>query len=100
MTFSDETLRALPLEDLRALVRLGEKQLYDRQCQSSLDRIGHCTAEPPHSDGWHEHRPAYASVAHPAHTAAPHPAVIRWRFEDDVVALEHEHEARRRPGAN
>lgn len=100
MKLSDETLRALPLEDLRSLVRLAEQQLHDRQCHSSMNNLGHCTAEPPHADGWHEHRQDYAGQARPAHTATPHPAVVRWRFEDDIVAQEHEHEARRQPGAN
>jgi hypothetical protein len=100
MTITTETLSALPLDELRALVQLAENQLFDRRCQSNLSAVGHCMAEPPHADGWHEHTQTYGQNGTPAHTGAPQPATVRWRFSDEVVALEHEHEARRRPGAN
>lgn len=101
MTITTETLSALPLDELRKLVALAENQLFDRRCHSNLDSVGNCTAEPPHADGWHEHIDAYPrGTARPANGASPQPAVVRWRFSDEVVALEHEHEAQRRPGAN
>ncbi|MFJ3540378.1 hypothetical protein ACIPQA_33665 [Streptomyces sp. NPDC090109] len=97
---TEETLRGLSLAEVRELVRLAEQHLYDRRCQAHLHGVGPCTAEPPHKDGWHECDISARAAASPAHTATPVRAMVRWRFPDDVVALEHEHEGRRRPGAN
>lgn len=99
--YAESVLAGISLEELRAVRDLADRHLYDRQCQSFLGSVGRCTAEPPHADGWHEHTAEWANQGtHPAHTGTPHIAVVRWRFADDVVALEHEHEERRRPGAN
>jgi hypothetical protein len=101
MSIDKEALAALPLAELRQLAEMAEQSLFDRKCQSTLQTGAPCTAEPPHADGWHENRgTTYAAVAYPAYTASAQPAEIRWRFMDDVVAREHEHEAQRRPGAN
>lgn len=100
MTISKEMLRALPLAELREFVDMAQQHLYDRRCQSHLNGVGACTGEPPHEDGWHQCDIAASASASPAHTMTPVRAVVRWRFADDVVALEHEHQAKRRPGAN
>jgi hypothetical protein len=98
--YAESVLAGISLEELRAVRDMAERQLYDRRCQAHLQGVGPCTAEPPHADGWHECDIAASASASPSHTSTPVRAMIRWRFADDVVALEHEHEARRRPGAN
>jgi hypothetical protein len=99
-TISEEMLRGLPLEELRQLQSHAERVLFDRRCHASLLNFGPCMAEPPHADGWHETTQVYPTTATPAYSGMPQPAVIRWRFDDEVVVREHEHEAQRRPGAN
>jgi len=98
--YAESVLAGVSLEELRAIAELAQQQLYDRRCQSHLSNIGSCTGQPPHEDGWHECATKYAAAGAPAHTATPHPVWVRWRFDDDTVAAEHAHEARRRPGAN
>lgn len=98
--YAESVLAGISLQELRAVAELAQQHLYDRRCQSRVNYIGDCTAQPPHEDGWHECTTTYASGANPSHTSTPHRVVVRWRFDDDVVVLEHEHEARRRPGAN
>ncbi|WP_399559079.1 hypothetical protein OG762_52475 (plasmid) [Streptomyces sp. NBC_01136] len=98
--YAESVLAGISLYELREVIRLAEQELYDRRCQSRLNSVGNCTAEPPHADGWHECQEAFGSAGNPSYTGAPQPATIRWRFSDEVVALEHKHEAGRRPGAN
>lgn len=102
MTIDKETLAALPLAELRQVVAWGEQAERDRRCMSMLVGLNvRCTAEAPHEDGWHENRSSdYLRNGYPAHTPMAHPVVIRWRFDDVVVAREHVFEATRRPGAN
>lgn len=98
--YAESVLAGISLKELRAVADMAQRQLYDRRCQSHVNGVGSCTVEPPHEDGWHECAIAASAAASPAHTSTPVRAMVRWRFGDDVVALEHEHEARRRPGAN
>lgn len=96
-----KALAGLSLDDLQRLIFSAEQQINYRRCRSYIPNLGHCTAEPPHADGWHERSHGPAVFASPGHSATEAPTVVvRWRFSDEVVALEHEHEAKRRAGAN